>query len=190
MSKYKLLLNQTYLYVLQHQHLKLNFSEIAREIGLTRQTVSKQYEEFKDLSPLNCFHIQNFYNEENDKYKRAILILNDICDKQLTQDNIAQKLGVSRATINKIYNNIAISCIYVIKDKDQVVYVGSTSDFETRKNIHMSNIKNKVYPFCSQNAVVEIFWKECKNKAERLQLEAQLIRFFHPIGNIEFNKIG
>ena len=190
MKEYKLLLNQTYLYVLQNQYQKPNFSEIAHQIGLTRQTVSRQYEEFKDLSPLNYFNITNFYNEETNKYKRAILILNDICDEQLTQDNIAQKLGISRATVNKAYNNIAVPCIYAIKDKNQVVYIGSTADFETRKNIHMLNIKNKAYSFCSQDATIEIIWQECKSKEERLRLEAQLIRIFQPIGNIEFNKVG
>ena len=64
MKNYHLLLNQTYLYVLQHPNEKVNYSKIGREVGLTRQTVAKEYQEFSDLENLNCFNIKEFYNEE------------------------------------------------------------------------------------------------------------------------------
>ena len=189
MKEYELLLNSTYLYVLQHLTERPNFSKIAAETGLTRQTVAKQFEAFKDLENWNCFHIENFYNEEQDKYKRAIMILNDIVKEELTLNDIADKLGVSRASISKMKNHKRISCIYGIKNKGQVVYIGSTEDFYSRQTQHLLNIKNGLYSFCDKDATVEIIWQNCASKKERLDLEAQLIRFFQPVGNIEFKKM-
>ena len=60
MKEYELLLNPTYLYFIQNPMEKPNFSIIAENVGLTRQTVAKQFESFKGLEVLNCFNIKNF----------------------------------------------------------------------------------------------------------------------------------
>ena len=190
MKEYELLLNPTYLYFIQNPMEKPNFSIIAENVGLTRQTVAKQFESFKGLEVLNCFNIKNFYNEEQDKYRRAIMILRDISDEDLSLNAIADKLGTSRSNISKVSNHVAMPCIYIIKDNQQVVYIGSTEDFDERKQIHMQNIRNGIYDWCGKDAIIEVLWNNFHSKQERLEMEAQLIRVFQPIGNVEFKNVN
>ena len=49
MKEFALLTNSTYLYLLQHKGIKVNYSAIASEVGLTRQTVAREYKEFCNL---------------------------------------------------------------------------------------------------------------------------------------------
>ena len=73
---YKLLLNQTYLFLLQHQNEKLNQSEIGRRIGLNRKTVKKELDDIPEL--INYYNIVDFHNDISNKYVRALAIIKDI----------------------------------------------------------------------------------------------------------------
>ena len=197
MKNYHLLLNQTYLYVLQHPNEKVNYSKIGREVGLTRQTVAKEYQEFSDLENLNCFNIKEFYNEETNKYRRAMMILSDIDDNYYSLRETARVLGVSKDLIYRYFKADGVSCVYGIKYNDQIIYISSTKDFEQCKNQHLANIKNKevfnkLYFWCVQNHVqptdVEFVQlsDDIKDKNVRLEKEKALIQELEPICNSEF----
>ncbi len=98
---YKLLLNQSYLYLLQNPRDKVNCSELGRILGLNRKTVAKELEEIESFD--NIFNIKNFHNEILNKYERAIAIVKDIDERKYTVAELAKRLDISEKTLIKYY---------------------------------------------------------------------------------------
>ena len=80
MENYSILLNQIYLYLKQYPANKPNFSQIAKKVGLSRQTVAKEYAKIKEKD-WDRFNIKNFYEDVDNKYKRALKIIGDLDNK-------------------------------------------------------------------------------------------------------------
>lgn len=193
MKDYSLLLNQTYLYLKENPMEKPNFSKIATKVGLTRQTVSKEYNAMQ-LSQED-FDIQNFHNEETNKYKRALAIINDLDGNKYELSELATMLGVSRSMISKYYNQEIMSAVYCCKYDNEVVYVGSTSNYKERIETHYRKIDNNenddiyLYEYLKDKDKSKIeFFPILTNidKNTYLQLEKNLIKVLNPICNVEF----
>ena len=193
MKDYSLLLNQTYLYLKENPMEKPNFSKIATKVGLTRQTVSKEYNAMQ-LSQED-FDIQNFHNEETNKYKRALAIINDLDGNKYELSELATMLGVSRSMISKYYNQEIMSAVYCCKYDNEVVYIGSTSNYKERIETHYRKIDNNenddiyLYEYLKDKDKSKIeFFPILTNidKNTYLQLEKNLIKVLNPICNVEF----
>ena len=194
MKDYKLLLNQTYLYLKQYpdKREKINFSKIANAVGLTRQTVSKEYSQIKE-EDWDRINIRNFYNDKN-KYERAMLILKDVEDNNYDLTQMAQMLGTSRSNISKYYNKEIYSAVYACFYDNNLIYVGSTSDYLSRIQQHWSCINGqdnnkKLYEYLKNLDKNKIEFRPIMTnieKQEYLRWEQALIKTFQPICNIEF----
>lgn len=199
MKEYELLTNSTYLYLLQHKGIKVNFSAIGLAVGLTRQTVAKEYKEFCGIEEWDkLFPIREFYNDETNKNLRAVRILHDLRPDITGVETIANALGISTKTLYalniKNSESIPTSCVYKITYKDEIIYIGSTSNFERRKYQHLTAIEfgktdKKLYKYCVKN---NISWKDIKiepviTDAEltRFNVESVIINLLKPVGNAE-----
>lgn len=190
---YKLLLNQTYLYLLQHQDEKLNQSEIGRRIGLNRKTVKKELDDIPEL--INYYNIIDFHNDISNKYVRALAIIKDIDDKNYTVAELARKLDISEKTLSKYYSQSdeAICGVYGIFYNQKCIYIGFSKNVNERIEQHKMNIgKNlnhiKLYKYCKDNNIMvkdldfTILAKSTDIEAMK-QLESNLYRTLQPIGN-------
>ena len=207
-EKYCLLTNQTYLYLLQNKQEEVNFVAIGKKLGLTRQTVSKEYGEFSFIEGWDkLFDIKNFHVEEKSKYAQALKILKDLRPEISSIAEAARILGVSRSILydlnldifqNKIKKGeekvAPIACVYTVKYKDEIIYIGTTQDFEKRKKQHLSAIKKKeteklLYKFCIENEieekdlVIEPFFTE-EELCDRYTMENKLIKLVNPKCNV------
>lgn len=190
---YKLLLNQTYLYLLQHQGEKLNQSEIGRRIGLNRKTVKKELDDIPEL--INYYNIVDFHNDISNKYVRALAIIKDIDDKNYTVSELARELDISEKTLAKYYSKSdeAICGVYGIFYNQKCIYIGFSKNVNERIEQHKMNIgKNlnhiKLYKYCKDNNIMvkdldfTILAKSTDIEAMK-QLESNLYRTLQPIGN-------
>ena len=190
---YKLLLNQTYLYLLQHQNEKLNQSEIGRRIGLNRKTVKKELDDIPEL--INYYNIVDFHNDISNKYVRALAIIKDIDDRDYTIAELARKLDISEKTLAKYYSQLdEIICgVYGIFYNQKCIYIGFSKNINERIEQHKMNIGNnlnhiKLYKYCKDNNIMVkdldfiILAKSTDIEAMK-QLEANLYKTLQPIGN-------
>lgn len=203
---YSLLLNQTYLWLLEKGFSEINFSRIGDAIGLNRKTIAKQFEEMKEAGVvteeeiLNIFDIHQFYSEEDNKYARAIKILKDIAPYTARNiDSAAKALKVSSKTLYNYFlackekeaEEKCFAAVYSISRKDtgEVVYIGYTTNFAQRKNQHLSNLRGKstgikLYncDFTDTDVIIEpVLISE--DLSQLKILETNLIRLLKPIGN-------
>ena len=199
MKEFALLTNSTYLYLLQHKGIKVNYSAIASEVGLTRQTVAREYKEFCNLENWDkLFLIKDFHNDEPNKNLRALKILHDLRPDIIGIESIAKALGISAKTLYtlniKNSESTPISCIYKISYQDEIIYIGSTSNFEGRKYQHLTAIENKktdkkLYKYCADNNIsyrdVKIEPIITEAELSRFNVENLIINLLKPIGNCE-----
>ena len=186
---------------MQHKGAKVNFSQISREIGLNRKTVAKEYEELIQIPDwFQRFDIKNFYNEEKNKNYRAVLILKDLRPDITSVEGIANILGISAKTLYNLgmANEETVSpkgCVYKITYQDQIIYIGSTQDFEERKYQHLSAIEKghndkQLYRYCLDNGIkasdirIEPVILD-KDLSSRFSVENAIINLIKPIGNSE-----
>lgn len=207
-GEYKLLVNETYLYLLQHPEIrKINMTQIGKAIGKSAKTVGKEYESFiYDEGRENKFEIQNFYNDVDDKYERAMLILNDIAPEYDTQLAIADALGISNSCLSrhkirkiKKEGNVekAIGGVFAIKDDfGEIIYIEATDNYKVRKSLHSNKIRERkidigLYEYCIDNDLYpedltfELIteFKDKTSKEQKKKTEEDLIEFFNPICN-------
>lgn len=208
---YKLLLNETYMYLLENGPAAINYSQLAREIGVNRIKISQQLEELiltgwvvednKVFSAENELCITNFHSELNNKYEKAIQIYKDLNPNvNLSCESLAKIFGISSKTLSKFYapNSKIVkekvqAAVYYIKDlnTDQIIYIGYTTNFEDRKNAHLRLIRTnsttaQLYRICSTKNIknVEIDIIISSNDLNMLKkLEQSLISLLKPIGN-------
>lgn len=197
---YELLTNSTYLYLIENKPIKWNYSQLSRELGITRQTISKEYDEFKDLENWNTlFDIQDFHNEEPNKIKRAVLILEDLRPDIETTAEKAEALGVARSSVY-VKTVESFGCVYKIVYNNEVIYIGSTKNFEQRKKSHLNAIRlkqtsSKLYKYCADNEIKEtdveiipIINSDLIISGELVKVENAFIDLLKPIGNCESTK--
>lgn len=97
-TKYQLLTNQTFLYVKSKNITNVVYSDIAKELGITRQTVAQEYKAVVDW---NCLDIKNYHDEVSDKYQKAVKILKDLIPGIYLPGDISALLGVSIKTLQR-----------------------------------------------------------------------------------------
>ena len=102
MKDYSILLNQTYLYLKQYPIDKVNYSKIAGSLGLSRQTVSKEFAQIELMG--NDYEINRFYEDIEDKYERAIKIIEDLEGKKYSMGEYAIMLKVSKSVLEEHCN--------------------------------------------------------------------------------------
>lgn len=102
MKDYSILLNQTYLYLKQYPIDKVNYSKIAEKLGLSRHTVSKQFTQIELIG--NDYEINRFYEDIEDKYERAIKIIEDLEGKKYSMGEYAIMLKVSKSVLEEHCN--------------------------------------------------------------------------------------
>lgn len=99
MKDYSLLLNQTYLYLKQYPANTPNFSQIAKKIGITRQTIAKEYARIKE-EDWGKFDIKDFHEDIDNKYKRALRIISDLDNKYYNLRELSEMLKISLKTLS------------------------------------------------------------------------------------------
>ena len=210
MNNYQLLLNSTYLYLLQNPKIKINQVQIGKELGISRKTVAKELAELRELKVLddtyvyNIFEIREFYNDEPNKYLKGLKILQDLGGLGESCEELSRKLGVSSRTLYPFYTLLRQdkyepeirSAVYAIIEKktNQILYIGYTTDFEKRKKQHIANISNnqdstKLYEYCTNNNIKDIEVKNIIESSDLImlkQLEKNLIQLLQPIGNRQY----
>lgn len=216
MKDYSLLVNPVYLYLIENPNIKINYSKMGKELSLTRQTAAKYYKEVEEAEGYPCMKIPDLHKELIDnKYLRALAILKDIDEYDYTMEELSKILGVSKATLEKYaewinqnyhryhskelpqteqnenieYPSAVYGCFY----NDELIYVGSTSNYHSRIQQHYSMINMQ-----SNNALSKFLQNKDLNKLkfvpfilglkkEQYQiLEKNLIRTLKPRCNVEF----
>lgn len=200
MENYSILLNQIYLYLKQYPANKPNFSQIAKKVGLSRQTVAKEYAKIEEKD-WDRFDIKNFYEDVDNKYKRALKIIGDLDNKYYNLRELSEMLGVSVETLSDSYNSIKdkeeenASAVYGCFYKDKLIYVGSTENYKRRVQQHLANIKNinntslELYKYLKDKDIEDIKFRPFItgiSTIEYKKLEKNLIRFLKPECNVEF----
>lgn len=154
MLKNTLIKNKVYLYLLAfYDSCPLPPSTVlAKQIGITRQTVSKKYKELQENGILsftkdNCIIMKNEYNinttilksflQNNSNYTYESL-LEAIGLMLNTRKDIERTYGISVRTLktDETKNN-GYCYIYGIIVNGELEYVGSTNNFELRKKQHI-----------------------------------------------------
>lgn len=146
--------NKVYLYLLAfYDGCPLPPSTVlAKQIGITRQTVSKRYKELKDaeiisLTPLETIIVKNEYNIDKDILRNflqnnsnytyeALLSVLDLPFNN--RKEIEEKYGISVRTLkNEETKDNNFCYIYGIVVNEILEYIGSTNNFELRKKQHI-----------------------------------------------------
>lgn len=195
---YHLLLNQTYLYLLQHPEFKINKSKISKEVGLTRQTVSKELQEITNLD--NELGIKDFHNDISNKYERALAIISDIDKSTYTVTQMSAMLGVSTKTLCKYYQvskEIPLSegvGVYGIFHNDDCIYIGYSSNIIDRFKQHKFLIDNQssemyLYQYCAEQNFTSqdlrfVILCQSFDVSAMKKLEQNLCNNLKPPGNI------
>ena len=212
MKDYSLLLNQTYLYLKQHPTNKPNFSQIAKKIGITRQTIAKEYAKIKE-EDWDKFDIKDFHEDIDNKYKRALRIISDLDNKCYNLRELSEMLKISSETLSDYYSIIehkkedkkedkkdkeedkkedCFSAVYGCFYQGKLIYVGSTENYRKRVQSHLNNINSspmKLYSYLKDKDINDIEFKPFITKIniiEYKELEKNLIRFLKPECNVEF----
>lgn len=154
MLKNTLIKNKVYLYLLAfYDGCPLPPSTVlAKQIGITRQTVSKKYKELKDtgiltITPLETIVVKNEYdidknilknflqNNSNYTYEALLFVLSLPFNNR---KEIEEKYGISVKTLkNEETKDNNFCYIYGIVTDGVLEYVGSTNNFEVRKKQHI-----------------------------------------------------
>lgn len=155
MLKNTLIKNKVYLYLLAfYDGCPLPPSTVlAKQIGITRQTVSKKYKELQEngiisITPSETIIIKNEYNidknilktflqnNSNYTYESLLFVLNLPFN---SRKEIEEKYGVSsvKTLKNEETKDSNFCYIYGIAVNGELEYVGSTNNFEIRKKQHI-----------------------------------------------------
>lgn len=154
MLKNTLIKNKVYLYLLAfYDSCPLPPSTVlAKQIGITRQTVSKKYKELQENGILsftkdNCIIMKNEYNintitlknflqnNSNYTYESLLEAIGLMLD---TRKDIERTYGISVRTLKTDETKDNEYCyIYGIIVNGELEYVGSTNNFELRKKQHI-----------------------------------------------------
>ena len=195
MKDYTLLKNQVYLYLLAFYDDELMPSAVrlANEIGITRQTVGKRLKELKEEGYIviedRIVQVDNTYNLNKTKLKEFLKLHPNYTLKALVSEllleeedlewselKISKKLKVSQKTLENESGKDCDKCIvYGILSEGIIKYVGSTDNFELRKDQHM-----RKRPFLNANNFIVL--KEVEPK-EKLKVEKEFIKIFNPEWN-------
>ena len=197
MKDYSLLLNQTYLYLKQHPANKPNFSQIAKKIGITRQTIAKEYAKIKE-EDWDKFDIKDFHEDIDNKYKRALKIISDLDNKYYNLTELSEMLKTSPETLSDYYSTMedkeekCFSAVYGCFYQGKLIYIGSTENYHKRVQQHLNNINSssmKLYSYLKDKDINDIEFKPFITKLSAIEykeLEKNLIRFLKPECNVEF----
>lgn len=211
MERYKLLLNEVYLYVKQHPEIMIasgKYTKLEELVSVARKTLIKQYKAMESIIfTKNDLEIKNYYNELDNKYHRAYYILRDLVGESLTIGKASKLLGISEKTMYEhcksmpeidldskiIYNEFKpeYGAVYICKRNGEIIYIGSTHCFERRKMQHLNHIEqghnsSEFYKLCKPGDKIEIIpLIEGLDKKKYLELERNLIKLLQPVGNIK-----
>ena len=204
------LINETYMYLLQHPDVSINASRIGDAIGRNRKTVARQLQELKEDGLLddngviiNAYDISIFYPQV-DKYSQALLILQDCGIRIESLEQASRLLKVSSKTLkpyydelkatsndDKLYDGPAVYQITPYDDENNIIYIGYTTNFANRKKEHISyitnmSIKAKLYKYCVDNNITRVKITtiiEHQDLQMLKALESYLISVLRPVGN-------
>ncbi len=154
MLKNTLIKNKVYLYLLAfYDGCPLPPSTVlAKQIGITRQTVSKKYKELKDteiitITPLETIIVKNEYNIDKNVLKNFLQNNSNYSYEALlsilklpfnNRKEIEEKYGISVKTLkNEETKDDNFCYIYGIVIDGVLEYVGSTNNLELRKKQHI-----------------------------------------------------
>ena len=154
MLKNTLIKNKVYLYLLAfYDGCPLPPSTVlAKQIGITRQTVSKKYKELKDteiitITPLETIVVKNEYNIDKNVLKNFLQNNSNYSYESLlsilklpfnNRKEIEEKYGISVKTLkNEETKDDNFCYIYGIVIDGVLEYVGSTNNLELRKKQHI-----------------------------------------------------
>ena len=197
MKDYSLLLNQTYLYLKQYPANKPNFSQIAKKIGITRQTIAKEYAKIKK-EDWDKFDIKDFHEDIDNKYKRALKIISDLDNKYYNLTELSEMLKISSETLSDYYSTTedkeedCFSAVYGCFYQGKLIYIGSTENYRKRVQQHLNSINSssmKLYSYLKDKDINDIEFRPFITKLniiEYKELEKNLIRFLKPECNVEF----
>jgi DNA-binding transcriptional ArsR family regulator len=196
-----LLTNDLYLYLLVHQHQfeKVNYSELSKVLGKTRQTISKYYqvlleEEVIEEDDLGFIVVNNLYSlneEELNLIEKTILkypsnyIAYLICKNRhpdYKDSVICNMLDISYKNFGILKQDLEISnnmenYVYAIIQDKVIKYVGSTAHLTSRIESHC-----RKRPFLREQDFIIL--EKC-NKIMRFDREAFYRQLFKP----EWNEI-
>lgn len=154
MLKNTLIKNKVYLYLLAfYDGCPLPPSTVlAKQIGITRQTVSKKYKELKDteiitITPSETIIVKNEYNIDKNVLKNFLQNNSNYSYEALlsilklpfnNRKEIEEKYGISVKTLkNEETKDNNFCYIYGIVIDGVLEYVGSTNNLELRKKQHI-----------------------------------------------------
>ena len=154
MLKNTLIKNKVYLYLLAfYDGCPLPPSTVlAKQIGITRQTVSKKYKELKDteiitITPSETIVVKNEYNIDKNVLKNFLQNNSNYSYETLlsilklpfnNRKEIEEKYGISVKTLkNEETKDDNFCYIYGIVINGILEYVGSTNNLELRKKQHI-----------------------------------------------------
>lgn len=154
MLKNTLIKNKVYLYLLAfYDGCPLPPSTVlAKQIGITRQTVSKKYKELKDteiitITPSETIIVKNEYNIDKNVLKNFLQNNSNYSYETLlsilklpfnNRKEIEEKYGISVKTLkNEETKDDNFCYIYGIVINGVLEYVGSTNNLELRKKQHI-----------------------------------------------------
>lgn len=154
MLKNTLIKNKVYLYLLAfYDGCPLPPSTVlAKQIGITRQTVSKKYKELKDteiitITPSETIVVKNEYNIDKNILKNFLQNNSNYSYEALlsilklpfnNRKEIEEKYGISVKTLkNEETKDDNFCYIYGIVIDGILEYVGSTNNLELRKKQHI-----------------------------------------------------
>lgn len=169
---YSLLTNSTYLYLLKHPGASINYSAIAREVHLTRQTVAKEYQFLINNNidyQQNEMGIKNFYLEVPNPNERAICIFLEL-NGLTTVEELARKLNIATSTVSIYFESAkartgmekeaatTLSGVYALLANNEIIYIGSTCNLKHREKQHYQYLSSLptdtnmiIYSYCKQN---------------------------------------
>ena len=154
MLKNTLIKNKVYLYLLAfYDGCPLPPSTVlAKQIGITRQTVSKKYKELKDteiitITPSETIVVKNEYNIDKNVLKNFLQNNSNYSYEALlsilklpfnNRKEIEERYGISVKTLkNEETKDDNFCYIYGIVINGVLEYVGSTNNLELRKKQHI-----------------------------------------------------
>ena len=195
------LTNIMYLYLLIHQgHFeKVNYSKISKELGVTRQTLSKQYNSLldnemiikDDFGFIKVKEVLEFDEEDLEIIKNKIVEYPSsyigylLLKRRLlyeTDASICSILKISEKFIKNYQQKIifdknngeedVVNYIYAIVLNKEIKYVGSTEDLINRIQIHCNKRK-----FLAENNFIIL--EKCSRK-NRFDRESFYRKLFNP----------
>ena len=193
MLKNTLIKNKVYLYLLAfYDGCPLPPSTVlAKQIGITRQTVSKKYKELKDteiitITPSETIIVKNEYNIDKNVLKNFLQNNSNYSYEALlsilklpfsNRKEIEKKYGISVKTLkNEETKDDNFCYIYGIVIDGVLEYVGSTNNLELRKKQHISR-----RPFLKDENFIILKKLSSQDKLDEEKLN---IKLYNPEWNI------